>query len=342
MKKFIIFLSVLFVVFSSSTVSSFAYDATGIWNYSEHNLYTNCGSTDTPKSGEVGILQTGSTFLVVSDDFSTYGNVSGNTYTYSDAFCEEGGVVSGSASITLTSENSAQGTVSWTWSGDGESCTGGHQLTLTKQAQAAPVYDATGKWNFNQSGFSHNCDSATTPRSSGYFEVTQNGNKITVVDDKGEQYSGFVNGAEYTVVRSWELSGGRNTEWVIISLSSGGTQGNGTAEFVWDDNCYDCGGSWSISITKEVSTYTITASAGPGGSISPSGDVSVEPGATQYFWFTPDSGYVVVSILYDGILYEARNWPGAYIENVGADHTLKVIFERIKAMPWIPSLLLDD
>ena len=119
-------------------------------------------------------------------------------------------------------------------------------------------------------------------------------------------------------------------------------QGNGTAEFVWDDNCYDCGGSWSISITKEVSTYTITASAGPGGSISPSGDVSVEPGATQYFWFTPDSGYVVVSILYDGILYEARNWPGAYIENVGADHTLKVIFERIKAMPWIPSLLLDD
>ena len=140
MKKFIIFLSLLGVVFSSSTGISLAYDATGIWNYSEHNLWTKCGSTDIPESGEVGILQTGSTFLVVTDDFSTYGNVSGNTYTYSDTFCEEDGAVSGSASITLTSENSAQGTVNWTWSGGGESCSGGHQLTLTKQAQATRLY----------------------------------------------------------------------------------------------------------------------------------------------------------------------------------------------------------
>ena len=286
-------------------------------------------------------MQTGSTFLVVTDDFSTYGNVSGNTYTYSDTFCEEDGAVSGSASITLTSENSAQGTVNWTWSGGGESCSGGHQLTLTKQAQAAPVYIATGKWNFNQSGFSHNCDSANTPRGSGYFEVTQTGNKITAVDDRGEKYTGFVNGAEYAVVQSYLKEGGRTTEWVIITLNSG-TQGYGTANFVWDDDCDDCSGRWSISITKVIPTHTITASAGPGGSISPSGSVSVEHGATQNFWFTPDPGYMVWSILYDGILYKARNWPGAYIANVDADHTLKVIFERIKAMPWLPLLLLDD
>lgn len=258
MKKLTIFLSVL-VVFLFSAISSAAYDGTGIWNYTEHSLWNNCGEPNIPESGEVGILQSGSTFLVVDDDFSTYGNVSGSNYSYSDTFCEEGGVVSVSVNFFLTSENSAQGTVSWTWSGVGESCSGGFQITLSKQTQVAHLYDATGKWNFNQSGFSHDCGSATTPRGSGYFEVTQTENKITAIDDKGNQYSGFVNGAEYSVVRSWWLNGGRNTEWFIINLSSGGTQGNGTGEFVWDDNCDDCGGSWSISVTKEVSTPTKNA-----------------------------------------------------------------------------------
>ena len=91
-----------------------------------------------------------------------------------------------------------------------------------------------------------------------------------------------------------------------------------------------------------IQTHTITAYAGPGGSISPSGPVSVEHGATQYFWFTPDPGYMVVSILFDEILYEARRWPGAFIEDVDADYTLKVIFERIGAIPGIPLLLLDE
>jgi len=340
MKKGVLFLSVLVVVFLSSYVTSLAYDATGTWNYTEHSHWNNCDYPQVPESGEVGILQTGSTFLIVDDDFSTYGNVNGNTYTYSDKFCEEGGVASVNVSITLTSETSATGTASWSWSGGGESCSGGHQITLSKQTQAEAVHDATGKWNFAQSGFSSNCGSATTPRSSGYFEVTQTGNKISAVDDKDDQYSGFVNGAQYAVVRSYLNEGGRETQWIIITLSSG-TQGSGTGHFVWDDDCDDCNGSWTIWVTKEISTHTITASAGPGGSISPSGEVSVEDGETQTFWFTPDPGYMVVSILFDGELYEAKNWEGCEVYDVADDHTLKVIFERIRTMPWLP-LLLDD
>jgi hypothetical protein len=243
--------------------------------------------------------------------------------------------------FTLTSETSARGSVNWSWSGDGERCSGGHQVTISKQSQAAAVYDATGKWNFSQSGFSHNCDSANTPRSSGYFEVTQTGNKITAVDDQGAQHKGFVNGAEYTVVRSYLSEGGRNTDWVIVTLSSA-TQGSGSAEFVWDDDCDDCSGNWRISVTKVIPAHTITASAGPGGSISPSGAVSVEDGETQYFWFTPDPGYRVVSILYDEIIYEARNWTYAYIENVVADHSFVVNFAKIGLNPGVPLLLLNN
>lgn len=47
-------------------------------------------------------------------------------------------------------------------------------------------------------------------------------------------------------------------------------------------------------------TYTIVASAGTGGSISPSGNVSVEHGASQTFTITADSGYHISRILVDG------------------------------------------
>jgi len=104
---------------------------------------------------------------------------------------------------------------------------------------------------------------------------------------------------------------------------------------------YNLSSNHTIAATF-IRTHTITASAGPGGSISPSGSVSVEDGATQTFWFTPDPGYMVVSILYDGELIEARRWIGAEVKNVDADHTLKVIFERIGVIPGIPSLLMDE
>ncbi len=46
--------------------------------------------------------------------------------------------------------------------------------------------------------------------------------------------------------------------------------------------------------------YTITATAGPNGSISPSGDVVVEYGTDQLFTITPDPNYMVDNVLVDG------------------------------------------
>jgi hypothetical protein len=253
MKKLILFFIVLGVVFLSNVIVSHAYDATGIWNYDEHSLWDNCDAGNVAESGEFALLQIGSTILIVEkDDSSFYGNVSSllpNKYPFSNKECDEGGVASLTASITLTSETTATGTVSWSWSGPAGSCSGGFQVTLSKQTQAAAAHDAIGRWTYNQSGFSDNCSSATTRRSSGYFDLTQTGNRITVVDNQGDQYSGFVNGAEYNVFRSYVSGAGRHTDWVVFTLSSG-TQGNGTANFVWDDDCEDCSGSWNISITK--------------------------------------------------------------------------------------------
>ena len=56
----------------------------------------------------------------------------------------------------------------------------------------------------------------------------------------------------------------------------------------------------TYTISKNATQYTITASAGSNGAISPSGSVSVSDGASQTFTITPNSGYSVSSVLVDG------------------------------------------
>lgn len=55
-----------------------------------------------------------------------------------------------------------------------------------------------------------------------------------------------------------------------------------------------------FTFTLKTASHTIVASAGTGGSISPSGNVSVEHGASQTFTITANSGYIIKQILVDG------------------------------------------
>jgi len=73
-----------------------------------------------------------------------------------------------------------------------------------------------------------------------------------------------------------------------------------------------------------VPDLTITASAGVGGTISPSGTVAVKYGANQQFDITPLPGYVIADVLVDGASVGAVN---TYVfSNVVADHTISVLF----------------
>ena len=70
--------------------------------------------------------------------------------------------------------------------------------------------------------------------------------------------------------------------------------------------------------------HTITASAGANGQISPSGSVQVGDGASQTFTITPNSGYVVASLMVDGA---SAGYGQSYtFTNVIADHTITVTF----------------
>ena len=80
------------------------------------------------------------------------------------------------------------------------------------------------------------------------------------------------------------------------------------------------------SVTPTPTRYTITAEAGEGGSISPSGKVRVDRGDDQTFRITPDDGYEIADVLVDG---ESVGAVSSYtFENVRANHTIEVVFER--------------
>jgi hypothetical protein len=79
-----------------------------------------------------------------------------------------------------------------------------------------------------------------------------------------------------------------------------------------------------ISATFAVNTYTITASAGAGGSISPAGSVSVNYGGSQTFAITPDATHHLASLTVDGSPVTPA---GSYtFSSVMASHTIAATF----------------
>ena len=88
---------------------------------------------------------------------------------------------------------------------------------------------------------------------------------------------------------------------------------------------YNGGGSSGYSY------YTIKATAGAGGSISPSGNVSVREGRDQTFTITPDKGYAVANVKIDGKSIGAVK--SYTFENVSRTHTIEVIFMKANGNP---------
>jgi PKD repeat protein len=84
-----------------------------------------------------------------------------------------------------------------------------------------------------------------------------------------------------------------------------------------------------VSTVVAAKTYTITASAGTGGTIAPSGSVKVSSGDSQTFTITPDTGYRIVEVLVDGGSVGAVT--SYTFINVVADHSIAASF----VAPWI-------
>lgn len=132
---------------------------------------------------------------------------------------------------------------------------------------------------------------------------------------------------------SWSASSGAS--WVTIASGGTGT-GNGTVNYTVSSNsgaarsaALTIGGSVftvSQAAASSATMYVITSSAGYGGSISPSGSVSVAQGSNKTFTITPRSGYRIGSVKVNGVSRGALS--SFTFINVGRNHTIQATFYR--------------
>ncbi len=76
-----------------------------------------------------------------------------------------------------------------------------------------------------------------------------------------------------------------------------------------------------------IGTYSVFASAGPNGTITPSGSLAYSPGANQTFTITPDVGFQVSNVLVDNVSVGAVT---TYtLNNINGNHTILANFSVI-------------
>ncbi|MBF0388042.1 MAG: tandem-95 repeat protein, partial [Candidatus Omnitrophica bacterium] len=83
--------------------------------------------------------------------------------------------------------------------------------------------------------------------------------------------------------------------------------------------------SATVNIVVIQQTFSLEASAGKGGSISPSGAITVLKGVAQYFTVTPNEGYDIGQVLVDGVTHELKG-NRLTLSNVTASHVISASF----------------
>ena len=116
-------------------------------------------------------------------------------------------------------------------------------------------------------------------------------------------------------------SGGVDGSQYIPLPSSGGSSG---------------GGGYYYAPT----TYAITASAGTGGSISPSGSTSITSGSSQSYTITANSGYKISDVKVDGSSVGALSTYS--FSSVTSVHTISVTFESAATLSAGSATLGDN
>ncbi|HXX57181.1 MAG TPA: fibronectin type III domain-containing protein [Thermodesulfovibrionales bacterium] len=180
---------------------------------------------------------------------------------------------------------------------------------------AVSAYDATG----NESGYSNEV-SKTTASVQDNLTINKGGAGTGTVTSSpagincGTGCTGTYNSGTVVTLTATPATGSTFSGW------SGGCTGNGTCAISVTSNT-------TVTATfavNQVNTYTITATAGSGGSISPSGSRTVNQGASQAFTIAPNAGYHISAVKVDGV--SAGAVAKYTFSNVTANHTIAATF----------------
>jgi hypothetical protein len=145
--------------------------------------------------------------------------------------------------------------------------------------------------------------------------------------------SGTVSGNSASFAASITCGGSFNQLSYTNGTLSGNTI-NGDYTILADGSFWDSG-----TFTLNRLCCTITATAGPGGSIAPSGPVTLTPASSLTFSITANTGYTIADVTVDGVSQGAI--PDYSFTNVQADHTISATFTKLAsgALPFMDLLL---
>jgi hypothetical protein len=193
---------------------------------------------------------------------------------------------------------------------------------LLAPMSAVVVEDFSGDWSGRYHSITYQMNGNL------YIRLTQNGTSIggtfTLIGAIcGAIENWTLNGKVTGNILSFEASGncgGRN----ILFKASQGVLTENTISGSW--TTYE-EGAWHGEATYNVtrSINYINTTAGTGGAIVPSGNVSVPAGTDQTFNILPDNGYKILNVVVDGVSIGAKNSYTFY--DVSANHTIMATFK---------------
>ena len=150
---------------------------------------------------------------------------------------------------------------------------------------------------------------------------------VTVINGSGSGQ--YAQGETVTITASAAPSGQQFKEWEIVSgnialasSTSETTSFTMPAEEVSVKAIYE-----AVPVTE----YSITATSGANGTLSPSGAVKVTAGSSQTFTISPSSGYVIDTLKVDGLEVTAAT--SYTFSDVSANHTIEVTFKQESQTP---------
>ena len=152
--------------------------------------------------------------------------------------------------------------------------------------------------------------------------------RLTVVLDGGDGKDGS---GSYVAGTQVALDAGSRPHYRFVgwTTSDGGTFADASASattFIMPSKDVTVKANWTYCGSSGTHSYTIKATAGENGMISPSDTVKVRKGSHQTFTITPHNGYTVSDVKVDGQSIGAVT---TYtFENVKKSHTIEAFFEK--------------
>ena len=170
------------------------------------------------------------------------------------------------------------------------------------------VTTLTAQWTVNQYTITYNLAGGTAEGNPSTYTIETKAFTLKNPTKSGYTFTG------------WSGTGLDGENNMTVTIPTGST-GNRIYTAHWRYN--GSGHSYSY--------YTIKTTAGAGGSISPSGNVSVREGRDRTFTITPDKGYAISNVKIDGKSIGAVK--SYTFENVSRTHTIEVIFMKANGTP---------